>query len=409
MLKRHFALGEQITPRLKVTAFTSPLKGPERERNGVDEYIGEVEIPVSTITGLAGLVADKWITMFDHSNEKVGEVRLKCAFDEAGEIRKSALSKLNNMKVNMMKKLRSVLITAPQQSKVLMNDQVEKEFVSKTNSTQKERGDASKVQEMNKREISELRKQAEELKLAAEKEKRVKEDKERELEKEKSKIAELEKRLRQATAAVPASSSKGRPTSQLQQDSGVDNNLSELNMKLAEEEKLRRKAEEAAKVERKRFEAELEAARAASQKETEKAKAIAEEAKKQKEEAEAIAAKARKQKEEAETMAAEAGRQKEEAQAVAEEAKRQQSLAATQEHPQNIVSGDSEEIKEIKTQNEELQRRLKLAEDEARKARDSAARSLALTTAKENRNPSQVSFLIFLWCALTNAKFILYF
>ena len=57
--KQNFALGEQITPRLKLVAFTSPLV-----KGGSDEYIGEVEIPVSMITGLGGLIADKWTPMW---------------------------------------------------------------------------------------------------------------------------------------------------------------------------------------------------------------------------------------------------------------------------------------------------------------------------------------------------------
>ena len=71
VLKRNFSLGEQITPRVKLSAFTSPLKGPTKERKGVDEYIGEVEIPVSMISGLAGIVSDEWTTLFSNNNEKL--------------------------------------------------------------------------------------------------------------------------------------------------------------------------------------------------------------------------------------------------------------------------------------------------------------------------------------------------
>ena len=58
-------------------------------KGGSDEYIGEVQIPVSTITGLGGLIADNWAPVWDHSNRKVGEVRLKCSFVVGQQIRPS--------------------------------------------------------------------------------------------------------------------------------------------------------------------------------------------------------------------------------------------------------------------------------------------------------------------------------
>jgi len=104
--KQHFALGEQITPRIKLVAFTSPLI-----KGGSDEYIGEVEIPVSTITGLGGLIADRWTPMWDHSNRKVGEVRLKCSFDAGQKIRESVHIKPKKNVKNVRRVMKQIAIT----------------------------------------------------------------------------------------------------------------------------------------------------------------------------------------------------------------------------------------------------------------------------------------------------------
>ncbi len=97
--KRQMALGEQITPRIKLVAFTSPLV-----KGGSDEYVGEVEIPVSTITGLGGLVSDKWTPLYNHTNEKVGMVRLKCSFDEGGQVRIATTKKLDKLRKGILQK-----------------------------------------------------------------------------------------------------------------------------------------------------------------------------------------------------------------------------------------------------------------------------------------------------------------
>ena len=107
LFKKSFALGEQITPRIKLVAFTSPLI-----KGGSDEYIGEVEIPVSMITGLGGLIDDRWTPMWNHSNLRVGEVRLKASFEVGQKIRQSIhIKPKKNMKKKMFGALKAMSIS----------------------------------------------------------------------------------------------------------------------------------------------------------------------------------------------------------------------------------------------------------------------------------------------------------
>ena len=101
------AFGKEITPRLMLTAFTTPLSNMKGA--GGDQYIGDCEIPVSLISSLGHDVGNKWFPIYRNDSyeqvaapEKTGEIRIMYTFSTSkkhmdfgvADKRKKALQRL---------------------------------------------------------------------------------------------------------------------------------------------------------------------------------------------------------------------------------------------------------------------------------------------------------------------------
>jgi len=104
-------LGKEITPRLMLTAFTTPLSNMKGA--GGDQYIGDCEIPVSLISSLGHDVGNKWFPIYRNDSyeqvaapEKTGEIRIMYTFSTSkkhidfamGDAKKKNASKVSSTK-----------------------------------------------------------------------------------------------------------------------------------------------------------------------------------------------------------------------------------------------------------------------------------------------------------------------
>jgi len=104
-------LGKEITPRLMLTAFTTPLSNMKGA--GGDQYIGDCEIPVSLISSLGHDVGNKWFPIYRNDSyeqtsapEKTGEVRIMYTFSTSkkhvdfavNSVKKQSMSKVSSKK-----------------------------------------------------------------------------------------------------------------------------------------------------------------------------------------------------------------------------------------------------------------------------------------------------------------------
>ena len=78
-------LGKEITPRLMLTAFTTPLSNTKGA--GGDQYIGDCEIPISLISSLGHDVGQQWFPIYRNDSyeqiaapQKTGEICLIYTF-----------------------------------------------------------------------------------------------------------------------------------------------------------------------------------------------------------------------------------------------------------------------------------------------------------------------------------------
>merc|ERR1712054_685319 len=100
-----------ITPRLMLTAFTTPLSNMKGA--GGDQYIGDCEIPVSLISSLGHDVGNKWFPIYRNDSyeqiaapEKTGEIRIMYTFSTSkkhidfaiGDVKKKNAGKASSKK-----------------------------------------------------------------------------------------------------------------------------------------------------------------------------------------------------------------------------------------------------------------------------------------------------------------------
>ena len=196
-------LGKEITPRLMLTAFTTPLSNTKGA--GGDQYIGDCEIPISLISSLGHDVGQQWFPIYRNDSyeqiaapQKTGEICLIYTFSTSKKYVDIAVGgkkpgqkavKPRSGKTNVVAK------SAMQENSKVQDDP---SFRQHTKNLMASQAALEKFNQELKERVEKQEKMVEDEKKRVETEKKKKSEAEKELTKTRKQLKDLEKKLQLA-------------------------------------------------------------------------------------------------------------------------------------------------------------------------------------------------------------------